>query len=70
LYVDGPPKIVNLGPAQGASLRVLSDSSIRKSTGKTTVRADNKALNTALLERCRAKRAHLETISKVRGKLY
>ncbi len=72
LYVDpkSPPKIVTLGPAPGSSLRVWMDNYMNKSTGKTTVRAAHQPSNTSLLKRCRAKRAKMESISKVRAKLY
>jgi hypothetical protein len=70
LYVDGPPKIVTLGPAPATSLRVWVDNEMRKSTGKLTVRRPKQRLNTALLKGCEAKRANMESIARVRAKLY
>src|SRR5271155_3508970 len=72
LFVDpnSPPKIVNLGPASGLSMREWIDNHMRKSTGKATVRVDRHSLNKELLEHCRAKRAVLNSIAVKRGTLY
>jgi hypothetical protein len=72
LWVDPTkaPKIVNLGPASGASLREWVDNYMAESAGKTTVRANRHALNEELLAHCRAKRASLDVISQARAKLY
>jgi hypothetical protein len=72
LYVDpnSPPKIVTLGPAPGSSLRVWVDNEMRKSSGKTTVRTPKQPSNLALLKRCKAKRINMDSIAKVRAKLY
>jgi hypothetical protein len=72
LFVDpnSPPKIVNLGPASGLSMREWIDNNMRKSTGKGTVRVDRHALNKELLEHCRAKRAVLNSIAVRRATLY
>jgi hypothetical protein len=72
LWVDPTkaPKIVNLGPAAGASLREWVDNYMAESEGKTTVRANRHALNEELLAHCKAKRASLDVISQARAKLY
>jgi len=72
LWVDPTkaPKIVNLGPASGASLREWVDNYMAESAGKTTVRANRHALNEELLAHCKAKRASLDAISQARAKLY
>jgi hypothetical protein len=72
LWVDPTkaPKIVNLGPASGASLREWVDNYMAESAGKTTVRANRHALNEELLAHCKAKRASLDVISQARAKLY
>src|SRR5580700_8689678 len=72
LWVDPTkaPKIVNLGPAAGASLREWVDNTMAESAGKTTVRANRHALNEELLAHCKAKRASLDVISQARAKLY
>jgi hypothetical protein len=72
LFVDpnSPPKIVNLGSATGLSLREWVDNHMRTSATKPAERAAHGALNEELLERCRAKRHSLDSISRSRGKLY
>jgi len=72
LWVDPTkaPKIVDLGPASGASLREWVDNYMAESPGKTTVRANRHALNEELLAHCKAKRASLDVISQARAKLY
>ncbi len=65
-----PPKLVNLGPATGLSLREWVDNAMRKSTGKATVRTAHGAPNEELLKYCKEKRDHLERISRSRAKLY
>jgi hypothetical protein len=72
LWVDPAkaPKIVNLGPASGASLREWVDNYMAESAGKTTVRANRHALNEELLAHCKAKRASLDVISQAKAKLY
>jgi hypothetical protein len=72
LWVDPTkaPKIVNLGPASGASLREWVDNYMAQSAGKTTVRANRQGLNEELMAHCRAKRASLDVISQARAKLY
>jgi len=72
LWVDPTkaPKIVNLGPASGASLREWVDNYMAEAAGKTTVRADRHALNEELMAHCKAKRASLDVISQARAKLY
>lgn len=72
LWVDPTkaPKIVDLGPASGASLREWVDNYMAESAGKTTVRANRHALNEELLAHCKAKRASLDVISQARAKLY
>jgi hypothetical protein len=72
LWVDPTkaPKIVDLGPASGASLREWVDNYMAESAGKTTLRANRHALNEELLAHCKAKRASLDVISQARAKLY
>jgi hypothetical protein len=72
LWVDPTkaPKIVNLGPASGASLREWVDNYMAEAAGKTTVRANRHPLNEELMAHCRAKRASLDVISQARAKLY
>ena len=72
LFVDpaSPPKIVTLGQATGPSLREWVDNSVRKSTGKATVRMPRALLNDELLKHCEARRKHLDNISRSRAKLY
>jgi hypothetical protein len=72
LFVDpnSPPKIVNLGPATGLSLREWLDNHMRKSIGKATVRTAHGVLNQDLLKHCKAKRESLDSISRSRAKLY
>jgi hypothetical protein len=72
LWVDPTkaPKIVNLGPASGTSLREWVDNYMAESAEKTTVRANRHALNEELLAHCKAKRASLDVISQARAKLY
>ena len=72
LWVDPTkaPKIVNLGPASGASLREWVDNYMAEAAGKTTVRANRHALNEELMAHCKAKRANLDVISQARAKLY
>jgi hypothetical protein len=72
LWVDPTkaPKIVNLGPASGASLREWVDNSMAESGGKSALRASGHSLNEELLSHCRAKRANLDVISQARAKLY
>jgi hypothetical protein len=72
LYVDPskPPQIVNLGPAPaGSSLRVFVDGVMRKGS-KEKQRAPKGTVNTALLERCKTKRASMDKVAMMRGKLY
>lgn len=71
-YVDPnkTPVLVNLGPATGLSLREWVDNSMRTSTGKGSVRTAHGALNEELLKHCKAKRQHLDSISRSRGKQY
>jgi hypothetical protein len=72
LYVDPgkPPTITNLGAAPaGMSLRVYVDGLMRKSV-KADVRTPKGPPNTALLKRCRVKRATMEKTALMRGKLY
>jgi len=72
LFVDpkSAPKIVNLGPATGLSLREWIDNHMRTSTGKASVRTAHGALNEDLLKHCRAKRQSLDSIARSRGQLY
>ena len=72
LWVDPskPPKIVDLGPATGLSLREWIDNYMRKSAGKPTVRIGHGSVNERLMEHCKAKRASLDSISRARGKMY
>lgn len=70
LYVDGPPKIVTLGPAQGASLREWVDATVGGSTNKLKDRVARKSTNEALLEHCKAKRTALDAIAIARGARY
>jgi hypothetical protein len=72
LWVDpnSPPKIVDLGPATGLSLREWMDNNMQKSTGKATVRTAHGVLNANLMKRCAAKRESLDKISRSRAKLY
>jgi hypothetical protein len=72
LWVDpnSPPTIRNLGPAPGAALRVYVDNEMQKHTGKTSVRTPKQPSNPALLKRCKAKRAYMDSIAQVRAKLY
>jgi len=65
-YIDpsSPPHIINLGPAQGASLRVWIDSRTRELAHK------HRKPNDALLGKCQEHRTHLEQIAIARGKLY
>jgi hypothetical protein len=72
LWVDPgkPPKIVNLGPSTGLSLREWMDNYMQNSTGKTTVRIGRGSVNERLIEHCKAKRASLDIISRARGKMY
>ena len=72
LYVDpaSPPKIVNLGPATGLSLREWVDNYMQKSVGKRTVRTAHGVLNADLMKHAKEKRANLDSISRSRGKLY
>ncbi len=72
LYVDpsAPPKIVNLGTAPaGSSLRAFVDGEMSKS-GRADVRTPKGPANTALLQRCREKRAAMDQAAIVRGRLY
>src|ERR1700733_10705212 len=71
-FVDpnSPPKLVNLGPATGLSLREWVDNAMRKSTGKATVRTAHGVLNVNLLKHCHEKRESLESIALSRGALY
>ena len=72
LYVDPsqPPKIVTLGPAPpGSSLRVFMDGVMRTSA-KVDARAAKGPANTALLKRCKAKRATMDKTALMRGKRY
>jgi hypothetical protein len=61
---NSPPKIVNLGPAQGASLREWVDAQTSAPTRK------HRKLNDALLGQCKDRRSHLERIAAARAKLY
>jgi hypothetical protein len=73
LWVDPnkAPTLVNLGPATGLSIREMVDNSMRKpAAGKATFRTAHGPLNEELLQHCRAKRQHLESISRSRGKQY
>jgi hypothetical protein len=72
LWVDpnSPPTIRTLGPAPGGALRVWMDNEMRKHTGKATVRTPKQASNLALLKRCKAKRATMDSIAQARAKLY
>lgn len=72
LFVDpnSPPKIVNLGPATGLSMREWIDNHMKEAAGKATVRVDRHSLNKELLEYCREKRQSLDAISRSRAKLY
>lgn len=73
LWVDpkSPPTIKNLGPPPPTSaLRVHVDNEMHKSYGKTSVRTPKQPSNLALLKRCKAKRATMDSISRARAKLY
>jgi hypothetical protein len=72
LWVDPgqPPKIEDLGPATGLSLRQWVDNHMRVASQKDTVRTAHGALNEDLMERCRAKRESLHRISQSRLSLY
>jgi len=72
LWVDpnSAPTLRTLGAAPSSSLRVRVDNEMRKHTGKATVRGPKQPSNTALLKRCKTKRANLESIAEARGKLY
>jgi hypothetical protein len=61
---NSPPKIVNLGPAQGASLREWVDNQTIAPTKK------HRKLNDGLLKECKEHRARLEQVAIARGKLY
>jgi hypothetical protein len=72
LFVDPntAPKIVNLGPATGLSMREWVDNQMSEMMGKTTVRAHRHTLNKELLAHCRARRDSLDLISRSRARLY
>jgi hypothetical protein len=65
-YIDpnSPPKIINLGPATGASLREWVDNQTHAATKK------HRKLNDALLGHCRERRVRLDRIAAARAKLY
>jgi len=69
-YLEATPTLINLGPATGLSLREWVDNAMRAKTGKATVRTAHGVLNEELLKRCKAKREHLDIISRSRGKQY
>jgi hypothetical protein len=66
-YIDPnqPPKIVNLGPAQGASLREFADSHTRPTVILSNTRPDH-----PVLERARRHRARREEAALVRARYY
>lgn len=72
LYVNpnSPPKIVDLGPATGGSLREWIDNLMSKTQDMAKLRAHRHVLNERLLANCKAKREHLSSIAQRRAKLY
>jgi hypothetical protein len=66
LWVDpnGPPQLVNLGTADGASLRQWVDGRMQ------AVAKKKRYANTELMERCKKHRQSLERFASARGKFY
>jgi hypothetical protein len=71
-YIDPkqPPKIVNLGPASGKSLREWVHTKNRDAGLKTTRYLSEKRLNPELLKRTRERREHLDKIATNRAAMY
>ena len=71
-YIDPkqPPKIVNLGPASGKSLREWVHTKNRDAGLKTTRYLSEKRLNPELLKRTTERRDHLEKIAANRAAMY
>jgi hypothetical protein len=71
-YVDPkqPPKIVNLGPASGKSLREWVHTKNRDAGLKTTRYLSEKRLNSELLKSTRESRSHLDKIAANRAAMY
>ena len=71
-YIDPkqPPKIVNLGPASGKSLREWVHTKNRDAGLKTTRYLSEKRLNPELLKRTRERRDHLDKIATNRAAMY
>jgi hypothetical protein len=61
---DSPPHLVDLGPAQGASLREWVDSQTHQVVKK------HRKSNKNLIKKAKEHRSHLEAIAVKRGKLY
>lgn len=71
-YIDPkqPPKIVNLGPASGKSLREWVHTKNRDAGLKTTRYLSEKRLNTELMKRTKERREHLDKIATKRAAMY
>jgi len=67
---DAPPKIVNLGPAKGKSLREWVHTKNRRKNLMTTRQLSTKPKNTQLLKDCASHRGRLDQIATMRAKLY
>ena len=61
---DSPPRLIDLGPAEGASLREWVDSQTYQVVKK------HRKSNKNLIKRAKEHRSHLERIALQRGKLY
>jgi hypothetical protein len=61
---DSPPQLVDLGPAEGMSLRQWVDSHTHRKV------RDNRQINESLMAHCEVRLAKLDTVAKARGKNY
>ena len=71
-WVDSnePPKIVDLGPANGRSLREWVDGITAETNMRTTTQIAKNPTNHQLLQSARERRVHLDRIAEARAKLY
>jgi hypothetical protein len=61
---DSPPQLVDLGPAEGMSLRQWVDSHTHRKV------RDNRQINESLMAHCEVRLSKLDTVAKARGKNY
>jgi len=70
INANQPPKIVNLGPATGKSLREWVDAQMSATQLVTAVHISKSPTNRTLFERARTHRANIDKIARMRANQY